>query len=134
MDEEVFEPTIEKVSGDARGEIYVINLPGDKELILLHSKAGTLRGGHAHDVDEIVVMLEGELLYNKKVLHEGPEDRFPCWPGKVTFHRKGEFHLAEFLKDTWLLEYKLHTDKHSWRNYDDPEYRAKVLDAVNETS
>ena len=46
-----FEPTIKLEHADSRGEIYSISLPGDKELMLLHSKAGALRGGHAHDCD-----------------------------------------------------------------------------------
>ena len=70
-----FEPTVSLVSDDARGQIYVVNLPGDRELLLLHSVKGTLRGGHSHDVDEVVTMLSGAMLYHKLV--DGREQTQP---------------------------------------------------------
>ena len=121
----MFEPTIKLEHADSRGEIYSISLPGDKELMLLHSKAGALRGGHAHDCDEIVVLLTGEIAYDKRSANKID------WAevlnkGDTSFVPKGEFHMAEFLKDSWLLEWKICKDKHSWRNIDYKPYRDKV--------
>ena len=47
---ERFEPKIVLVHEDDRGEMYSISLPGDRELMLLHSKKGTLRGALSFSV------------------------------------------------------------------------------------
>lgn len=123
----MFEPTIEKVSEDARGEIYVINLPNNQELVLLHSKAGTLRGGHAHDVDEVVVLLSGAMDYTKKSDGEAPSDyKFIGTNGGHTFNPAHKYHMAEFKEDSWVLEWKINTDKHSWKNIDYAPWRELV--------
>ena len=121
-----FEPTIKLEHADSRGEIYSISMPGDKELMLLHSKEGALRGGHAHDVDEIVVLLTGRCKYRKHTEVKNREWQVEMMQGDSMFHEAGQYHLAEFLEDSWLLEWKLNTGKGLWRNIDDPEYRAKV--------
>ena len=43
---------VNKVHEDKRGQVYSIGLPDNKELILFFSRAGYLRGGHSHDVNE----------------------------------------------------------------------------------
>ena len=119
----VFTPTITKVSEDARGEIYVITLPGDKELLLLHSNKGSLRGGHAHDVDEIVVMLTGQMLYHKLV--DGCEQKSFLVKGTTSLNHAGEVHMGEFLEDSWVLEWKF-ARKGEWKNIDWAPYRELV--------
>ena len=121
-----FEPKIKLEHADSRGEIYSISLPGDKELMLLHSKKGSLRGGHAHDVDETITLLTGTIHYQKRNL-DGTEWTETMKEGDAAYVPKGLFHLAEFAEDSWLLEWKLCENKHSWRNINDPEYRAKVV-------
>ena len=123
----MFEPAIKLEHADSRGEIYSISLPGDKELMLLHSKAGSLRGGHAHDVDEIVVLLTGRCKYRKHTEVKNREWQAEMTQGDSMFHEAGQYHLAEFLEDSWLLEWKLCENKHSWRNINDPQYRAEVV-------
>ena len=120
-----FKPEITLVHEDERGEMYSISLPGDRELMLLHSKQGSLRGGHSHDVPESVMVLTGKMRYTKQLpgyklyteeLHDGDSSR----------NDKGENHMGEFLKDTWLIEWKVCKDKHSWKNQNYGPWREKV--------
>ena len=120
-----FTPIIKLEHSDSRGEIYSITLPGDKELMLLHSKAGSLRGGHAHDVDEIVVMLTGRMRYHKRS-EDGGEWQDEVKGGDTSFNQVGEYHMGEALEDLWLLEWKIGTDKTGWKNIDYAPWREKV--------
>ena len=123
---EVFTPTIKLEHSDARGEIYSITLPNDQELILLHSKAGSIRGGHSHDVDEIVVLLTGRMEYTKKADITSWESHKPLRAGYASFNPKGEYHVGEFLEDSWLLEWKIGTNKTGWKNLDYAPWRERV--------
>ena len=125
----MFRPAITKVSEDARGEIYVITLPGNKELLLLHSKAGSIRGGHSHDVDEVVVLLTGEMKYTKRNESGAKynyEQDSTLKGGHASFNPKGEYHVGEFLEDSWLLEWKINTHKGGWKNRDYAPWRERV--------
>lgn len=122
---ENFEPQIKLEHADNRGEIYSITLPGDRELMLLHSKKGSLRGGHAHDVSEVVLLLTGCMRYRK--MSEARSEKYEALHGgDASFNQEGEYHMGEFVEDSWLLEWKLAKDKHSWKNIDYPPYREKV--------
>ena len=125
------EPTLTKVHSDARGEMYSITI-GDRELMLLHSKAGTLRGGHSHDVPEGVMVLTGKMRYHK-LQQKTFRGEFREWDaqevlteGEYSFNPSGEPHMGEFVEDTWILEWKICKDKHSWRNDDYEPWRAEV--------
>ena len=119
-------PSIKMVSSDARGEIYVVTLPGDRELLLLHSVAGTLRGGHSHDVDEVVTVLSGELVYHK-LEKGGGEQLSMLRAGETSFNKAGEVHMGEFITDVWLTEWKIAAHKGTWSNKDYAPWREKVL-------
>ena len=121
----MFEPTITKVSEDARGEMYAITLPGDRELMLLHSKQGSLRGGHSHDVDEGVMVLLGAMIYHKRA--GSGEMTGVLKEGGYSFNPTGLAHMGEFLGDTWLVEWKLNTQKGKWKNIDDETWRKQVV-------
>ena len=122
---EVFTPTITKVSEDARGEVYVITLPGDKELLLLHSVEGSLRGGHSHDVDEVVVMIIGRMAYYKRN-DGGSSSVAGVIAGDASFNPVGVPHMGKFLEDSWLLEWKINTNKTGWKNTDYAPWRKRV--------
>ena len=119
-----FKPEITLVSEDARGEIYSISLPGDRELMLLHSKAGTLRGGHSHDVPETVMVLTGRLEYHK--LRPDFEEVIELTGGAVSGNLAGQPHLGYFPEDSWILEWKTCRDKHSWKNTNYAPWREMV--------
>src|SRR3990167_2276452 len=95
-------PVIRLEHSDARGEIFSISLPGNRELMLLHSLKGSLRGGHAHDCDEVITLLTGRVFYRK---HDGDATAWSehMIAGDSHFIPKGTFHLAEFLEDSWVL-------------------------------
>ena len=120
------EPTITKVSADERGEIYSISLPGDREIMLLHSFKGTLRGGHSHSCDEVVLLLSGKLWYTRRT-PEGEEWTSVVAAGECSFNPAGIVHLGEFLGDSWLIEWKIGTTKEGWSNENYAPYRNKVL-------
>ena len=119
------EPTITKVHEDSRGEMYAINL-GDRELILLHSKAGTLRGGHSHDVPEQVMVLTGKLQYHK-LAEPDIEVIATLGEGECSYNKAGEIHMGAFPEDSWILEYKVCPNKNSWMNRDYGPWRARVI-------
>lgn len=129
-----FEPELKLEHQDSRGQIYSIQLPDNQELMLLHSKAGSLRGGHAHDVDEIVVLLTGKMTYHKlkeieadgEWLADGEITR-DMKPGDCSFNWRGQTHMGEFVEDSWVLEWKIDTRKGAWRNKDYKPWREKVL-------
>lgn len=133
----MFTPTIKLEHADARGEIYSITLPGDQELMLIHSNKGALRGGHAHTTDEVVVMVTGEMRYRKRFPAEWqsngsdslrvPEQlEFILHGGNETANWKGVFHMAEFLEDSWLVEIKTNAKKGASQNIDYPAWRERV--------
>lgn len=93
------------VHQDARGEIYRVLLPGNRELMLFHCLAGYFRGGHSHDVDEMVILLSGKMRYHKWI--NGAEEITDLAPGEVSYNWKGEPHLGEFLEDSWVVDWKL---------------------------
>ena len=118
----MFTPILKLEHADSRGEIYSITLPDDKELMLLHSKKGTLRGGHSHDVDEVVVLLTGRMLYYK----DGIDGHFEMLiGGEASCNPAWLIHMGEFLEDTWLIEQKL-AKKGEWKNIDHAEWRERV--------
>ena len=118
-------PVLKLEHSDKRGEIYSIALDGDREMMLLFSKKGSVRGGHAHDVDEVVLVLSGMLKYTKRS-DDTSERRHVLGSGAFIRHTAGEYHLAEFIEDTWLIEWKLNTTKHAWKNVNWPAYRELV--------
>ena len=125
MEPKTFEPTIRLVHRDGRGEMYAIDLPGDKELILLHCTEGALRGGHSHSVPEQVMVLTGEMHYHKE-LAPGQETIKVLKEGYVTYNAAGEVHMAEFPVDSWILEWKIGTNRTGWVNTNHQPYRALV--------
>ena len=125
----MFTPTIKLEHADARGEIYSITLPDNRELMLLHSNAGVLRGGHFHDVGEIVVLLSGKMTYHKMLtLKSGPlphEFITEMKPGGLSFNCAGQVHMGEFLEDSWVVEYKF-AEKGKWTQTDYEPMRERV--------
>lgn len=122
----MFRPELKLVHEDGRGEMYVITLPDNREVMLLHSVKGSLRGGHAHDAEESTMLLTGKIQYSKR-------DHIGEWAevlteGSTTFNPIGRFHKGEFLEDSWLLEWKIGVEKDAWHNIDDPEWRKEVMD------
>ncbi len=122
----MFTPVLKLEHADSRGEIYSITLPDDRELMLLHSKKGTLRGGHSHDVDEIVVMLTGKMHYHKKITAGKGTRRVIVQEGDTSFNTAGIIHMGEFKEDSWLLEWKINTKKGEGKNTDYAEWRERV--------
>lgn len=132
MTTKTFTPTIKLEHADARGEIYSIQLPDDRELMLLHSVPGVFRGGHSHDCKEVVVVLSGEMRYHKreKPGEEPGETRALYAGGMVAVNVAGQVHMGEFLRDTWLLEYK-QAKKGDWKQTDYEPFRQKVRESIS---
>ena len=99
-------PTLELVHSDARGEMYSISLPGDRELMLLFSRKGTRRGGHSHSVPETIMLLDGKMRYHK-LNADCPRPPEELGPGDCSRNEAGEVHMGEFTEPTWLIEFKL---------------------------
>ena len=120
----MFTPILHLEHADSRGEIYSLSLPDNKELMLLHSVVGSVRGGHAHDVDEVVVFLTGRMAYYKRDA-KGVESREEMKAGDASFNPAGLIHMGVFHEDTWLIEQKL-AEKGESRNIDYKPWREKV--------
>jgi len=121
------EPNITKVNEDARGAIYSIELPDNRELMLLFSKAGVFRGGHSHDCDEVVYVQSGSMKYYK--LADGWEDGKLLTEGMFSFNAAGVIHMGEFLEDSWVIESK-HAEKDAWTQTDWEPYRKMVRESM----
>ena len=119
---------LEKVHEDSRGALYRVLLPTNQELMLLYSRAGSLRGGHSHTVDEIVILLTGQLEYH--TLINGEDVVSIVEAGHITFHEAGEVHMGRFLKDSYLLEWKIGTTIGEWQNVEYEPYRKLVRDSL----
>ena len=94
--------------------------------MLLHSKAGTLRGGHSHDVYEMALVLAGQMLHLKPAQEGLSEVRRAMKPGDVSRNNPGEAHLGKFPEDTWLIDFKPGTPAHTAVDTDYEPYREKV--------
>lgn len=113
---------------DPRGDIYSIAIPPDQELMLFFCKAGYLRGGHSHDVPEVVLLLSGRMKYHKVV--NGEDDTLELGPGEVSYNLPGQPHMGEFLEDSWLIEWKIGTKVGDWTTTDYEPYRAMVRERM----
>ena len=113
---------------DSRGDIYRVLLPGNQELLLFFCKAGYLRGGHSHDVPEVSLLLSGRMKYYK---HTDQGDIIlELRGGGVNYNQPGEAHLAEFLEDSWLVEWKIDTEIGLWTTTDYEPQRAQVRERM----
>ena len=121
------EPRIKLEHADSRGEIYSIQLPDNRELMLIHSTPGAKRGGHSHNCDEVVTVLSGKLLYQK------PTSVMEFGPGLSSFNKAGVIHMGSFPEDTWLIEYKL-APKGGWTQKNYQPYRDKVEASLRDCS
>ncbi len=122
----IAKPVLRLEHEDSRGEIYSITLPGGQELMLLHSVAGSIRGGHAHDVPETVVVLSGKMIYRK--LEEDSEEVVRVLTdGDTSYNPADVPHMGEFEQETWLVEWKIRTKRGEWKNIDHPDYRKQVV-------
>lgn len=128
-------PKIKLEHTDVRGEIYSIALPDNRELMLLFSKAGALRGGHSHDCDEVVMLLTGKMRYHKVDQAGDPSydimtPECAAWEHgyrvkSLSLNPAGEVHMGEFLEDSWVLEWKF-AEKGKWTQTDYEPMREKV--------
>ena len=125
-----FEPTIQLVHADSRGEMYSISLPGDRELMLLHSTKGSLRGGHSHDVPESVMVLTGQMRYHKTRGLGFANNWNDFGEGEYSTNDAGKIHMGEFLEDTWLIEWKIGSKKQESKTVDYEPYRVKVRASI----
>ena len=102
---------LDQVHEDIRGTMYRLLLPGNRELMVLFCKAGYYRGGHSHDQDEMVMLLSGKMRYHKWI--NDVEQVTELWEGNVTYNTAGCPHLAYFLEDSWVLDWKLDIGPHA---------------------
>ena len=121
------EPTLKLIHEDSRGEMYQILLPTGQEIMLLHSKAGAVRGGHSHTADEMVAIVSGSLEYHK-IHRNGAGTSVVYRAGSGSHNLKGVAHYGEFLEDSWLLEFKYGPNSAvgEWQNVDYEPFRKLV--------
>ncbi len=103
------QPVLKFEQADARGEVYSITLPDGRELMLIHSLPGAVRGGHSHVVPEVVLMLTGSMEHRKNYRTSETEETMLA--GATYFNHPGEVHMGEFFEDCWLVEWRLGTDR-----------------------
>ena len=124
-------PSIKLVHTDNRGEIYSIELPDGQELMLLHSVAGSLRGGHSHSCDEVVLLLSGKMRYHKHI--NGLSQIKTMADGDLSYNPVGQNHMGEFLEDSWVVEYKF-AKKGEWTQANYAPYREQVEERARASS
>ena len=111
------------VHKDARGEMYVVELP-EGEMLLLFSRSGALRGGHSHTIPEVITVLSGKMRYHK--IEAGEERTVLLTDGDSSFNAADVVHMGEFLEDTWLIEWKIGARRTGWKDTNYEPWRAKV--------
>lgn len=121
-------PTLVHEHSDSRGDIWSLQLPGNREVMLLRSVKGSFRGGHSHSCPETIVVLEGLMRYWKKS-RQGREWKYILGGGDRSDNAPGEVHMGEFLEETWLLEVK-HARKGEWTQEDYEPYRSRVRSQI----
>lgn len=126
------EPTLKLIHQDSRGEMYQILLPTGQEIMLLHSNAGAVRGGHSHTALEMVTLVTGELLYHKKFSLHGDAEQFSLIPGECIVNWPHQPHYGEFLQDSWLIEFKYGPNSAvgQWENVDHEPFRKMVRERM----
>ena len=129
----MFTPTIKLEHADARGEIYSIALPDGQELMLLHSVAGSLRGGHSHSCAEVVLLLSGKMRYLKHIDRLNDTVSEVMAGGDFSYNPAGQNHMGEFLEDSWVVEYKF-AKKGEWTKANYPPYREQVEERARASS
>lgn len=117
-------PSLTLEHADSRGELYSIALPDGRELMLLHSLKGSLRGGHSHSVPEQVLVLSGMLRYHK-LNPSGQHRTETLGPGDVSYNPAQQIHLGEFLAESWIMEYKF-ARKGEWTQQNYAPWRERV--------
>ena len=127
-------PRIELVHADNRGEIYSIELPDGQELMLLHSVAGSLRGGHSHSCAEVVLLLSGKMRYHKQINGLPHDTQIKVMAGGDLSHNPaGQNHMGECLEDSWIVEYKF-AKKGEWTQANYAPYREQVEERARASS
>ena len=122
------EVKLDKIHSDARGDIYQVVLPKNRELMLFFCRAGHLRGGHSHDCTEAVFLLSGKLRYHKMV--NGQEVISEMSPGDVSYNLPGVPHLGEFLEDSWVVDWKTDAGIGEFTTTDYEPFRARVRESM----
>ena len=117
-------PVLKLELADSRGEIYSILLPDGTEIMLLHSVAGSLRGGHSHDSPESILLVSGQMRYRKLV--RGRERSYQLSAGDRSYNAAGVVHMGEFLADSWLIERKIGVKAREGETVDYEPYREEV--------
>ena len=117
---------LEKVDG--RGEIYSIDLGDGEEVMLLRSVAGSVRGGHSHNVDEVVVLLSGAMEY-RRIVAEGIGEEREMEAGEISWNPAGVPHMARFLEESWVMEKKL-CRKGEWKDEEYGPWRELVRESM----
>jgi len=115
----------EKVHEDARGDIYVFTI-NEREFLVFFTRAGALRGGHFHDLNEYGVVLDGKIerriqINNSEEIEVLSEGDTRVVPPKIP-------HLVKALTDSWVLEW--HEYPKTRENYE--PYRKLVEASINE--
>lgn len=116
---------------DPRGALYQLLVPTGEEILLFFSKAGSFRGGHSHDKDEIVLVISGKFRYHKLAL-DGAKTEEIVSTGAVSWNLKGQAHMGEFLEDTWLLEWKPGVKAGDWTTTNYEPFRARVRESLRD--
>lgn len=118
------EPKFEKIFSDERGASYRVVFD-NRELVLIFSKAGAMRGGHSHDRPETSMLLTGKVHYWKKTV-DGKETEFDELPGEALHNEPGEIHLGKFLEDSWLIDWKVDSKIGEWTTTNYAPYRDRI--------
>lgn len=122
--------SLQQVHEDPRGSIYSIVLPTNQELMLFFCKAGQLRGGHSHDVPELVVLLSGRVRYH--TLLNGREQVVDYAAGGSIYNSANVPHMAEFLEESWVAEWKIGVHIGEWTTTEYEPMRSRVRRSIAE--
>ncbi|NLP47388.1 MAG: cupin domain-containing protein [Clostridiales bacterium] len=97
---EILEPNF--IFADDRGKLIQLVREGYKQINVVHSKAGALRGGHSHNFNkEAFYIIEGSLTL--KLNQDGKKEEYSFSAGDMFAIKPGVIHSFNFLTDTLLV-------------------------------
>lgn len=95
---------LKKVHEDIRGAIYAINFHG-KDYEIFEMVKGSVRGGHYHRSDTILILLHGRVLYREMKPEEPSSEHQVILEQGETFRTPARFaHIVTALEDSLIVE------------------------------
>jgi mannose-6-phosphate isomerase-like protein (cupin superfamily) len=115
-----------RISKDARGEIYNLNIPANNVINIQTTNEGYARGGHSHTYDEIFLVVTGLVEYHTGTEKKERVRKFTA--GSIIRTTPNEPHYLMAKEFSVLVEVRPGGTEYSPKDY--KPFRDKVLGLI----